>query len=237
MANYPGSEIGKESYIMDVETKDRVYFRYVPETISDSVSPNYSSTDTIGRSSPIQSWSSTGARVISLQLEFVSSSSADDEPVNSFIFNTFDKNGKRVEYEDTLSDYASAGNERRVYIQCLFLRSFLYPRYGSNGTEDSGNQGMYAYPPPKAILSIAGYLKLEGIVKSCEITWKKPYTAKGFPMAAEVSLSFEAIDDIPLSCSQVRDGEDRFTTITNLNAYLDLQNQENTIPESTLVNR
>ena len=59
--------------------KEFIDFYYVPEEISDSVEPTYEEFVIIGRSSPIQGYSSTGARSISLELQFFAEEDARTE--------------------------------------------------------------------------------------------------------------------------------------------------------------
>ena len=49
---------------------DRLTFQFMPEEISDSVTPNWEQIDILGRSEPFQAYSNTSAREFSFDLEF-----------------------------------------------------------------------------------------------------------------------------------------------------------------------
>jgi len=54
----------------DSDTNDRIKFDYIPGEITESIQANWEEVTIIGRSNPILTWGSTGARQVSLQLTF-----------------------------------------------------------------------------------------------------------------------------------------------------------------------
>lgn len=74
------------------------------------------------------------------------------------------------------------------------LKSAVYPRY----------KGLI-YPPTRVRLQVGQFLYVDtAVITSVSITWGDSYDAAGYPLSAEISLTFEEVQDYPLSESEVR---------------------------------
>lgn len=74
------------------------------------------------------------------------------------------------------------------------LKSAVYPRY----------QGLI-YPPTRVSLTVGMFLHVPtAVITSISITWGDSYDESGYPLSAEVSLTFEEVEDIPSSEEEVR---------------------------------
>lgn len=90
----------------------------------------------------------------------------------------------------------STGNDPvdRMQADVAFLQSLVYPDYSKS----------FVLPPPNVLLSLGGILKLKCVCTGAEVTWKKPYTADGRPMQAQVQMTFQAVSDFPPDFYSVR---------------------------------
>lgn len=75
-----------------------------------------------------------------------------------------------------------------------FIQSLTYPDYSTS----------LVLPPATTLLSLGNILKLKCVVVTADITWKKPYTQDGKPMRATISMSLQAVSDIPPDYRAVR---------------------------------
>ncbi len=63
----------KNAYLVDIDTTEqpnRLDFDYIPDQINDENAANYSSTNIIGRSAPLQGYQDSGPRTFSIELKF-----------------------------------------------------------------------------------------------------------------------------------------------------------------------
>lgn len=136
-------------------------FFYIPGEISDEVSPDWQDITVIGRSSPIHAYGGTGARSISLELNFFAEEDAKSE----------------------------------VFDKVQWIQSLKYPEY----------RGKYMKPPHRVSLLIGGFIALDGILKSADVTWKAPYdSVSHMPMMATVNITIEENVDTPYGYKEVR---------------------------------
>ena len=73
-------EHAEQCYIYAPSIDMKLTFQFMPEEISDSKGANYTETEIVGRSHPIQGYSSSGARTLSFTLQFYQMD-ADDDPL------------------------------------------------------------------------------------------------------------------------------------------------------------
>lgn len=91
----------QSSYIMNLRKYWTIQFPSMPESFSDSKTPNWNSHEIVGRWTPIRGYSSSGPRTISILLTFYSSVDSGD----------------------------NGNTERNVLDQINKLRSLTYPNY------------------------------------------------------------------------------------------------------------
>lgn len=99
----------KNAYLYDMDTTQeprKLIFDYVPDQINDEMAANYSATNIIGRSAPLQGYQDSGPRTFSIELKFHAS-----------LF------GKE---EDT---FAGSTGYDAVKARVDWLRSLTYPDY------------------------------------------------------------------------------------------------------------
>ena len=97
-----------EIYIYNILTKKVIRFQNTPESISDSYSPQYESTDVVGRSTPLLSYKGGSSRELSFSVKF---------------------------HEDIISDsFKNSSGEKDIRLFVDALRAATMPMY-SNGIQ------------------------------------------------------------------------------------------------------
>jgi len=81
-----------------------------------------------------------------------------------------------------------------LHKDLAFLKSLLYPDYNSS----------VALPPAIVLLYLGPKSVLKGVMTTCSINMKKPYTVDGIPMYAEVSFTITQASDDPPDYKDVR---------------------------------
>lgn len=88
-------------------------------------------------------------------------------------------------------DYCPQGIKQEVQN----LKALTYPKYSGSRIE-----------PPRCYVRIGNFLRMTGVCDDVSVNWKKPYR-DGVFVYADVSLSFKAALEMPLSANDVQWGE------------------------------
>lgn len=102
---------------------------------------------------------------------------------------------RTVSFTVQLHDDYCPGNHGSIVNYVNRLRALAYPAY--NGGSISS---------PKCLVRVGDMINFTGVCKEVSVTWKKPYR-DGFYLNAEVSLSFDEVQSIAKSSSQVAKGD------------------------------
>lgn len=142
-------------------------FKFILPEFSESYQANYDAITIPGRSSDVQSYSSTSSpsRTVSLQLMA----------------------------GEGLYNYG-ASSEDALLNDIAFLKSLCYPDY----------QSSIVKPPPIVLLYLGPSSVLKGVVTTCTVNGKKPYTVDGKPMYFEVSFTVVQATDNPPDYKDIR---------------------------------
>lgn len=178
--------------IKDISTAQggELHFQSMPTEISDSKSANWTPTEILGRSEPLQGYANSGPRVISFTLDFANSADYGDQPVHGPEANT---PGGNTEMEPT--EY--------VLNAVHWLQSLVYPDYDDE-------VGGLVKPPPVCALVIGELIRSRVICKDVQVTWRGPWEPDSLtPLFATVALTFEEVNetkygDGPWGYKQVR---------------------------------
>lgn len=94
---------------------------------------------------------------------------------------------------------SSSDAEKVVYNRVNFLRSLAYPSY----------DGDFATPPSYCLVVVGQFIKVKAVMTSCDVTWKTLMSLTGYPLYADVNVSFETVMDNPFSRDTIRSGGDK----------------------------
>jgi len=174
---YPGA-------IIDFETKERRDFIHIPEQINETIETNYNEITIIGRSSPIQGYSDTGARTVSFDLTFVATELDAANEVDAI--------------------------RRQVFEKMRFLQSFAFPEYDGNVMKPPHRIQIII----GSFLNIVGILQSVPLVWRAPYGIGQSdardqgsgnrVLAPNYPMVADINLTVIETLAIPLSFEQVR---------------------------------
>jgi hypothetical protein len=160
-------------------------FQYFPDTITDSKGVAYRNREVPGGSLPIYQWVHGGDRIVSFTSVFSCDVDLGDSQTDT------------LTKAATLKALGVADRNVDIRAAVVWLRRFMYPRYGDAGSSDSP----ITYAPRKCVLSIPNSgLGLAGcsghgddavlcFMTQCEVHWVA-YFPNGIPRLATVSLSF-----------------------------------------------
>lgn len=182
---------------------DRIQFTYMEDNFSESKSANYSSTQILGRSEPVRGYLGSSPRAISLQLRIPIE--GDDQPTavpkqkvqvtSGLVGDTTTTSTQTY----TLSDPDQSDIFARKLQVVDFLRSLVYPHYGSATQQ-------LVYPPPRVLVIFGTWFSLLGIVTNYNMIHKAPWAQNDMtPFFSDVSLTIEECDE-PYSFQNVLSG-------------------------------
>jgi hypothetical protein len=136
-----------------------------PETVSDSMSPNYGSSNTLGRSAPIFTFSHSGPRTVNITLSFHRDMFEKEE---------YTSNVKPAEYEDKAESFIHA------------LQAVALPKY---------NLSNKAVEPPLVGLRLGSEVFIKGVITSgIGVTFSKPILTNEKYANIEISFAISEVD-------------------------------------------
>jgi hypothetical protein len=193
----------------DDSPQNTLAFQYWPETISDTKATNWANKPVPGGNLPLYSWINGGERIISFQAVFTTDVDVTKWPA--------DVNASLVD-DDFVGELKAKGlDTRNIDIRgaLLWLRSFLMPRYSTDGTYQ---------PPAKCLLQIPGSRiglyaggpnhsddAIVAIMTQCDFDYRA-FFPNGVPRVVGVSLAFaqlaqyRGIVEFPGFSQEIREG-------------------------------
>jgi hypothetical protein len=190
-------------------------FQYYPDSFSDTKAVNYATKEVPGGSLPLYQYVNSGERIVSFTTVFTSDidflADQGDKAQEPSLFDataeTWDSETNKVSSLMKRTE-ASGVRGRNVFIPAalLWLRRFVFPRYGSDREVESA----LTKPPSRLLLVLPGTgFALNGgtggignpsssmscIMTQCDITYEALFPS-GCPRKVSVSLSFAQIAQI-----------------------------------------
>jgi hypothetical protein len=155
-----------------------------PESVSDTMTANFTSTNTLGRSAPVFTFGYSGPRTVNITLKFHRDMFESEEYVS---------NVKPAEYEDKAESFIHA------------LQAVAVPKY---------NLSNKAVEPPLVGIRLGSEIFVKGVVSSSiSVTFSKPILVNEKYAGIEISFSISEVDPYDAS-SVYKNGSFRGITNT-----------------------
>jgi len=175
-----------ENYIYLYHTKKFILLPTYPESITDSMSANFSPTTPLARTAPIQSYTGSGPRTVQVSLKLHRDLMTQ---INTGASNAMLNLYGITDIENVKEDYADD------YVDVLIreIQAIVYPSY---------NDAARQVDPPQVAVKFGNNTFVKGIVSgSISITYSGPILKNN--KYAEVQLSFNVTEIDPQSAETV----------------------------------